>query len=169
MIYREETRDLFTVNEEAVKPYCLAHCISADFAMAGGIALGFNERFNMKNRLIKQYADKTRNFKTRDFKRMGPVVIPKKCFTEKEPYEPFLVYNLVTKCYVWDRPTYDALRTTLVDMKNHMQDSGLTRLAIPRIGCGIDGLDWDIVKVMIQEVFQNTPIEVLVCIPEERN
>ena len=165
MTYYEVAKDLFTVNDYCFNnPYCLAHCISADFAMAGGIALGFNEHFNMRNRLIKKYVDKTK-----DFKKLGPVMIPEKCFTEKEPHQAFLVYNLITKCYVWDRPTYNTLRVTLVDMKNHMQDLGLTRLASPKIGCGIDGLDWETVKAMIQEVFQNTNIEVLVCIPEERN
>ena len=49
-------------------------------------------------------------------------------------------------------------------VKKYMLSMGYTKLAIPKIGCGIDGLDWRIVSDMIQEVFEDTKIEVLVCI-----
>lgn len=38
LVYREVESDLFKVN----KTYYLAHCISADFAMAAGIVVEFN-------------------------------------------------------------------------------------------------------------------------------
>ena len=44
MVYREVESDLFKVN----KTYYLAHCISADFAMAAGIVVEFNKEFDMK-------------------------------------------------------------------------------------------------------------------------
>ena len=157
MIYREETRDLFTVNEEVVKPYCLAHCISADFAMAGGIAVSFNVFFNMKNKLINKYKSLTNQFTV-----CGPMILPELCYSLQ--YHSFYIYNLVTKCYVADKPTYEDLKTTLMNMKTHMVSFGKTKLAIPKIGCGIDGLDWKIVSQMIQEVFKDTEIEILVCI-----
>lgn len=47
MEFREEKRDLFSVPDD----YYLAHCISADFAMGKGIAVEFNRRFDMKNKL----------------------------------------------------------------------------------------------------------------------
>ena len=159
MVYNEVVKDLFSVNlESSDNPYCLAHCISADFAMAGGIVLGFNEHFNMKMRLITKYKDRTEYFK-----KHGPFILPEKCFTEIIPHNAFFVYNLVTKRYVWDRPTYKDLEHTLIDMRNHMEDLGLIRLAIPTLGCGIDGLDWGTVKDMIQKVFEDTFIEILVC------
>ena len=49
--YREEAGDLFAVPED----YCLAHCISADFAMGKGIVLEFNRRFDMKRLLRQRY------------------------------------------------------------------------------------------------------------------
>ena len=36
---------------------------------------------------------------------------------------------------------------------------------MPKIGCGIDGLDWTAVKMIIKQVFKNTDIDILVCIP----
>lgn len=51
MIYREEIKDLFSISDE----YYLAHCISADFGMGKGIAIEFNNRFNMKRKLKSKY------------------------------------------------------------------------------------------------------------------
>ena len=47
----EETRDLFTVPQG----YYLAHCISGDYALGAGIAKTFNEVYNMRYKLHKQY------------------------------------------------------------------------------------------------------------------
>ena len=38
---------------------------------------------------------------------------------------------------------------------------------MPRIGCGLDGLDWGIVKAIIKDVFEDTDIEILICVREE--
>ena len=50
MIYKEEVRDLFSVPDD----YYFAQCISADFTMGKGIAVEFNKRFDMKNKLRKK-------------------------------------------------------------------------------------------------------------------
>lgn len=34
---------------------------------------------------------------------------------------------------------------------------------MPRIGCELDKLNWDKVKEIIQEVFVDTDVEILVC------
>lgn len=44
MKYAEIKKDIFSIQ----KPCYYVQCISADFAMGAGIALGFNEHFNMK-------------------------------------------------------------------------------------------------------------------------
>ncbi len=38
---------------------------------------------------------------------------------------------------------------------------------MPKIGCGLDGLNWDIVRSIIKEVFKDTDIEILICIRED--
>lgn len=40
--------------------------------------------------------------------------------------------------------------------------NGVSKLAIPRIGCGLDGLVWDKVKDQLHEVFDGEPIEIVV-------
>lgn len=38
------------------------------------------------------------------------------------------------------------------------------KLAMPRIGCGLDRLEWAKVKKIIKATFANTDVEILVCI-----
>lgn len=157
MNYHEEVCDLFDVNKNNSDPYCLAHCISADFAMAGGIAVQFNTHFDMKLRLVKQYKDQIQAF---DY--TGGIVIPMAAY----PYvcdNNFMVYNLITKKYVTERPTYEHLKNCLWRMKNLMLMGDYHKLAIPQIGCGIDGLKWNKVSGLIKELFYMTDIEVMVC------
>lgn len=143
MIYKEEVRDLFTVPQG----YDLAHCISADFNLGGGIAKQFCTHFDMRERLLNYYGD--------GVKGAG--------FSLKISN----VYNLVTKEKVSDRPTYKNLIDALTDMKENMVDTDAKKVAMPKIGCGLDGLDWGIVRAIIKEVFEDTDIEILICIKEE--
>ena len=50
MIFNEVQQDLFTVPQG----YYLAHCISSDFALGAGIAVKFDEVYNMKFKLQKE-------------------------------------------------------------------------------------------------------------------
>ena len=47
-------------------------------------------------------------------------------------------------------------------MKDHCISHGVTRLAMPKIGCGLDGLQWSKVQNIIDQVFQDTDINVTV-------
>ena len=144
MIYKEEVRDLFTVPQG----YMLAHCISKDLAMAAGIATKFNEIYDMRNRIKDKYTD---------FEIEVGLAL---CVDN--------VYNLITKEKGYETPLYDDLQNCLHDMKCDMEQEGRTKLAIPKIGCGLDKLNWEKVKELIIEEFRNTDIEVLVCLnPEE--
>lgn len=157
MQYKEEHRDLFDVNYEGIEePYCLAHCISADFGMAGGIVLEFNRRWDMKNRLIQKYGNQEHAFKAAQ-----GLIFPEEVHHNGTTT---LVYNMVTKATLGHLPTYTSLKNCLVLTRNHMVENGYHRLAIPKIGCGIDRLDWELVSSHIKAVFRNTNIEILVCI-----
>ena len=37
-------------------------------------------------------------------------------------------------------------------------------LAMPKIGCGLDRLQWDKVKFMIEETFVDLDVEIIICI-----
>lgn len=102
MQYKEEHRDLFGVNHEGIQePYCLAHCISADFGMAGGIVLEFNRRWDMKNRLRQKYHNQEQNFKTAQ-----GLLFPEEVHHNGVDTT---VYNMVTKATLGHLPTYTNL------------------------------------------------------------
>ena len=39
----------------------------------------------------------------------------------------------------------------------------INKISMPKIGCGLDGLQYDKVEKIIKEVFKDTNIEILVC------
>lgn len=148
MILNEEQRDLFTVPHG----YWLAHCISADFALGAGIAKQVEERYGMKKMLRLTHGDGEPGRETWDFAIWGPACLS--CSN---------VLNLVTKEKCFHKPTLDTLRTALEDMKLVCFEKGVTKVAMPRIGCGLDRLDWDDVLPMIEDIFEDTDIEILIC------
>lgn len=135
-----ENRDLFTVPQG----YYLAHCISADFALGAGIAKVFDEVYNMRFKLFREYDM---------FKYEGgdALLIDN-------------VFNLVTKPKCYHKPTYDSLREALVEMREQMEMLSVTKLAIPTLGCGLDKLQWEQVRSIIEDVFSDTNVEILVCV-----
>ena len=57
------------------------------------------------------------------------------------------IYNLVTKEKYSDRTDLQTLATTLQSMQSHAATHGVSTIAIPKIGCGLDQMNWqDLVK-----------------------
>ena len=63
------------------------------------------------------------------------------------------IYNLITKDRFFDKPSYVDLRKSLEAMKIHVVRRGVRSISLPRIGCGLDRLEWYIVKHILYEVF----------------
>lgn len=143
MIYEEKQMNLFSLVDD--ERYCFAHCISADFALGAGIAVEFNKRFDCKNKLRKYFGD------------------------YKFPKPPYMalttgrVFNLVTKEKYWQKPTLESIGIALSHMRDLMIINGDKKVAMPKIGCGLDGKNWIDVSKIIKDVFKDTDIEILVC------
>lgn len=148
MIYKEEVRDLFTVSED----YYLAHCISSDFAMGRGIAVEFVKRFDMKKKLQARFPDFI--YEMRYGARMGECILVDR------------VLNLVTKERYFQKPTYCSISQALAAMRDICIANNIKKVAMPLIGCGLDRLDFNIVKILITETFQDLNIEILVCLKQ---
>lgn len=141
MLYHEIKCDLFAFDSDAY----LAHCISSDFAMGAGIAKVFTEK-GIKSYLLSNY-DKTWN------NNGYAIFAPMKGFKG--------VYNLVTKQRYYMKPTYDTLKEALVDMKSQLPNT--CKLAMPCIGAGLDRLEWNKVKDIINDVFEDTYVDITIC------
>ena len=143
MNINEVTQDLFTVPQG----YYLAHCISGDYALGAGIARRFNDEYNMRYKLHRDYAIP----EGQKFANVGRALLVDN------------VFNLVTKQRYFHKPTYDDLYETLVDMKEQCEMFDIKKLAMPIIGCGLDRLSWNKVKDIIEDVFSKFEIEILIC------
>lgn len=150
MIYKEEVRNLFSVPDD----YYLAHCISADFGMGKGIVIEFNKRFDMKNKLVSKYHDFLRYWDDPMNECKGICILEGR------------VFNLITKRNYWQKPTYDTLINSLLHMKVLVINNNVKKIAMPVISCGLDKLQWSKVSAIIKKVFNNTNVEILVCIKE---
>lgn len=78
-----------------------------------------------------------------------------------------LIGNLITKENYWDKPTYTTLWEALNDAAQTLKELSLNgfnvpnKIVMPKIGCGLDKLDWGKVKRMIEIVFDS--YNVIVC------
>ncbi|XP_009076808.1 PREDICTED: O-acetyl-ADP-ribose deacetylase 1 [Acanthisitta chloris] len=72
------------------------------------------------------------------------------------------IYYLITKQKVSHKPTYESMQKSLEAMKAHCLQNGVTDISMPRIGCGLDGLEWDKVSAILREVFEDTDIKITV-------
>ena len=131
---REMDGDLF----DAPTHTSLCHCISSDCKLGMGIAKQFREKFHIMNTLK---AKKTP---------VGGVLVVK----EKDRY----IYNLVTKEYYYQKPTYTTLSMSLEAMKLHALNHNVKKICMPQIGCGLDKLYWPWVKMQIEQAFESTDI-----------
>lgn len=135
----ENKKDLFTMPQG----FYLAHCVDAHFELGAGIAKAVNSVYNMRAKLLKHYDSYMYHG--------GDALLVDN------------VFNLVTKNTRWDRPTYDSLRESLEMMKEYMEFLDITKLAMPKIGCGRDRLSWGEVYEIIWEVFEDTDVTIVIC------
>lgn len=143
MIITEVQQDLFTVPQD----YYLAHCISGDYALGAGIAKEFDKKYNMRFKLNRDYPIP----KDKKFANVGKALLIDK------------VFNIVTKQRYFHKPTYKSLFHAVNNMKEQCEKLHIDKLVMPRIGCGLDRLEWQHVKTIIEGIFYNTDIEILVC------
>ena len=134
----EEKRDLFSVQE----CYFLAHCIASDLRMGAGIAVPMNAKFGLRAKL----------------RASGQSLDHPTCILTGR------VFNLITKRVSQGKPTLKSLENALWKMKVIVKAEGVTKIAMPKIGCGLDRLHWPEVRAVLENVFGNMDVEILVCV-----
>ncbi|XP_060872633.1 ADP-ribose glycohydrolase OARD1-like [Metopolophium dirhodum] len=77
------------------------------------------------------------------------------------------IFYLITKLHSWQKPTYQSIFNCLQRLKLLCEKKQITKLACPRIGCGLDGLKWEEIRKMLRYIFKNTTIYVSVYTKEE--
>lgn len=149
--------DLFSCPKDS----SLAHCVAADMKMGAGIAVKFKwvmkhlDHWQLYNFFLfsRQLFGQVDKLKSQN-QRAGGVAVLK----DGQRY----IYYLVSKNETYSKPTYQDLSYSLEAMRKHMNENKVSKLAMPRIGCGIDGLQWDKVSDLIKEVFKDESVEITV-------
>ncbi|XP_049840598.1 uncharacterized protein LOC126285328 isoform X3 [Schistocerca gregaria] len=130
--------DLFT----APADYSLAHCVAEDMRMGSGIAVTFKKMFRRVDELLDQH------------KRQGQVAVLE--------LDGRFIYYLVTKPESTGKPTMETLERSLVAMRQHVIENNVGKIAMPRIGCGLDRLEWRLVKQLLESIFSGTGAQITV-------
>lgn len=137
----ERDLDLFNVSDEFV----LAHCVGADLLLGAGIAKQFRTHYPNMVGEISLLNDYT-----------WPQILPYE-------HNNYKIYNLVTKRYSRGKPTREDLNDSLIMLRTNMKFNNEKFLAIPKLGSGLDRLDWNETRKFIEEIFEDTDISIVIC------
>ena len=146
MKFTDKQGNLFELPKDE---YIFAHCIAADLKWCGGIAPIL---------IVKEFdAEKKCRYQEDGGKVMEKLNVGESFIVD---CDKGVIANLITKEGTYDKPTYETVTASLEDLRDYMEDYGYGKLALPHIGCGIDGLQWEVMKYIIQGVFAETDIEI---------
>ena len=135
--YHEKVADIFSSSDS------LAHCVSSDFKMSAGIAHTFR----------RKYPTNYPKFGTLHQKSLWPQLLE-----SSQRY----IYHLLIKVRFFHKPTYCSLRTSLAALRRHAEDNDVKAISMPKLGCGIDQLEWHLVRKLLKEQFATTQIRLTV-------
>lgn len=71
------------------------------------------------------------------------------------------IVNFPTKLHWKDPSQIGWIKTNLVNLREWCITNKIKSVAIPKLGCGLGGLSWSIVKPIILEIFENIDITVV--------
>lgn len=134
----------------------LVNTVNTVGVMGKGIALQFKNRFPNN---YKEYraACKAGTFKT------GQVLIVK----EGDLLNQKIIVNFPTKSHWKEKSKYEYITTGLIALKKAINDYNIESIAIPPLGCGNGGLDWSVVKEMIEKELNNLKTNIYVFEPND--
>ena len=114
--------------------YNIAHCLPADLSVYGNTAKRIDEYYDLVDRILTNVEEGETFF-------VGEVIALDNVFT--------LIVNPKARTH----PTLNDMRKCINALALYCAQSGVMHLAMPRIGCGHNKLNWDEVKHMICEEF----------------
>lgn len=141
--------DLLSSTAEA-----LVNTVNTVGVMGKGIALQFKNRFP-ENYKVYREACKKETFKT------GQVLVVR----EGDLLHQKIIVNFPTKAHWKADSKYEFISSGLEALKVAIKENEIKSIAIPPLGCGNGGLEWNRVKLMIEEALQNINCDIIVYTP----
>jgi len=146
----ETTGNLFEAKSEA-----LVNAVNCVGVMGKGIALQFKERFPNNN---KVYVDACKRKELEPGKLLA-------VWDENMHLGKKLIINFPTKIH-WRNPSkYEYIEKGLVALRDLLITRDIKSVAIPPLGSGNGGLDWQKVRPMIEQSLKGLPTNVLIYEP----
>ena len=127
------------------QPHSIGHCISADAKMSKSFADLLSQR-------ISGLRDTCRQTK----------LLSGQTFPFWDRAGNRYIYNLVTKTKCSEKPNLTTLSLTLEEMKSHARLYRISTTAIPKIGCGLDQMNWQEVVKLLRDFFAYSNIRIVV-------
>ena len=125
-----------------------AHGCNCAGAMGKGIAVSFKERWQ------KMYLEYRNQCLEGEFK-VGDV------FVWEE--DGNIVFNLGTQKTWRTKATLEAIRSSVLEMLQIAERKSIKAIAMPRVGAGLGGLNWDEVKNILEELASSSSVDLIVC------
>ena len=129
------------------QPNSLGHCISADAQMSKGFAQFLSERVP---RLRRTCTCRRAN------------LLKDQVFPFWDSSSRRYIYNLETKEKYSDKSDLQTLATTLESIQSHDTMHGVSTIAIPKIGYGLDQMNWKDVVKLLRDIFAYSDIQIVV-------
>ena len=134
-------------NENSIleQPDSIGHCISANAEMSKRFAQVLSERVPLLRRTCRRAN-----------------LLKDQVFPFCDCCSGRYIYNLVTKEKYSDKPDLQTLATTLQNMQANATIHGVSTIAIPKIGCGLDQRNWQDVVNLLRNIFACSDIQIVV-------
>ena len=134
-------------NENSIleQPNSIGHCLSADTHLSKGFAQFSSKRVPRLRRTCRQAN-----------------LLKDQIFPFGDSSSRRYIYNLVTKEKYSDKLDLQTLATTLQNMQAHASMHGVSTFAIPKIGCGLDQINWQDVVKLLRNIFAYSDIQIVI-------
>lgn len=128
------TGDLFSSSVEVI-----GHGVNTQGIMGAGVAKAVRSKYPKVYEIYKLRC----NMKQ---------LVPGDHLTIYDGFSGVWVANIASQEYLGADAKLELLESGLTNLLDFMEDSGLETLALPRIGAGIGGLEWNDVKELIENI-----------------
>ena len=132
------------------QPDSIGHCISTDAKMSKR----FSELLSEQNARLRDACRRTK-------------IMTGQTFPFWDRVGNRYVFNLVTKTKYLEKHNLPTISSPLEEMKSHARLYGISTIAIPKIGRGIDQMNWQEVVKLLIDTFAYSDIRIVVYTLEE--
>lgn len=130
----------------------LAHCVSTDLHMGAGVAKAIN--------LARPY-NRPKNWGAPGVTKSAQANLINTVLVCENPVNPAdKVFNLITKLRYFDSGDYRNMEIVLQELRVQLETHQIGKLAMPKVGCGRDHLEWEKVLELIKKVFKGCVVEI---------